>query len=165
MSVYYFDASVVVKRYVNESGTARIRWLCFARDEETNARLHRIIVGEISRVEVASAITRKATKTKEISEQNAEASYKLFIAHLEDEYQVALVSSVLLRFAADLARKYSLRAYDAVQLAHAVQANNFLIENDLSLIFISSDKTLMQAAQAEGLPTENPDDHEPNSPR
>lgn len=51
-----------------------------------------------------------------------------------------------------------LRAYDAIQLALAIHANDLLKENTLSLIFVTGDKTLLQAAQSEGLATDDPHD-------
>ncbi len=160
MSVYYLDASALVKRYAIESGTTWIRDLCAAHDEETSERLHTIFVGEISRVEVASAFARKVKKTQELTQQKAKASLDLFLSHLEDEYQVVAVDSALLRSAADLAERHALRAYDAVQLALAAHANNLLKQADLSLTFVAADKDLVLAAREEGLAIENPSEHD-----
>jgi hypothetical protein len=50
--------------------------------------------------------------------------------------------------------------YDAVHLACALALNRPLIENEMSpLIFVSADADLLDAAQAENLPTENPNDY------
>ena len=59
-----------------------------------------------------------------------------------------------------LATKHSLRGYDAVQLAAALEANDERIANGLpTLTFVSADTELNTAAQAEGLPVENPNNH------
>jgi predicted nucleic acid-binding protein len=71
-----------------------------------------------------------------------------------------LLTSASIRSAAALAQKHALRTYDAVQLALALQANNLLEADDLSLILVSGDSALLQAAQAEGLMTEDPLQHE-----
>ncbi|MBI3912887.1 MAG: type II toxin-antitoxin system VapC family toxin [Chloroflexi bacterium] len=159
MGDYYLDASALVKRYVVEPGTVWVRELCTARQQEADENLHRIIVGEISRVEVASAFARKSKKTNEISEQKAEQSYDLFLSHFEEEYESVGLTSDLIGAAADLARKHALRAYDAVQLALAIHANNLLKQEELSITFVTADKTLLQAARIEGLAVENPNEH------
>jgi hypothetical protein len=159
MSIYYFDASAVVKRYVIEPGTSWIRELCGASDEIGAGRRHRIFLGEITRVEVAAAFSQKAIRSKEISPRNADDAYKLFLSHLETEYSVVPLASDLLGTAAMLAQRHVLRAYDAVQLALALRANDLLTQNALALSFVSGDARLLQAARAEGLTAENPFDH------
>ena len=58
-------------------------------------------------------------------------------------------------------QRHPLRAYDAVQLASALILNSALIADKLSpLTFVSADNVLCEAAQAEGLPTENPNEYE-----
>ncbi len=63
--------------------------------------------------------------------------------------------------AANLTRNYSLKAYDAIHLAVALRHNNELKQynNNISLTFVSGDRALLTAAQAEGLVTDNPFDH------
>ena len=61
--------------------------------------------------------------------------------------------------AARLTQEHPLKGYDAVQLATALDFNARLKEEDLSLIFVSGDANLIQAARAENLATENPFDH------
>ena len=63
------------------------------------------------------------------------------------------------RNAAQLTQRHPLKAYDAVQLAVALRQNRALALVERSLIFVSGDKTLLSAAQAEGLATDNPFDH------
>lgn len=159
MGNYYFDASAIVKRYAVETGTAWIRQLCTVQSTDASDRLHVIFVGEISRVEVAEALTQKAKRTREITEQDADDAIKLFVNHLDAEYQVVLLTSELIRAAAMLAQQHALRAYDAVQLAAVLRANSLLEANGLSLTFVSGDANLLQAAHAEGLTTENPFEH------
>lgn len=60
---------------------------------------------------------------------------------------------------ASLTRRHPLKAYDAVQLAVALRQNQALALVERSLIFVSGDKTLLSAAQAEGLATDNPFGH------
>jgi len=53
-----------------------------------------------------------------------------------------------------------LRGYDAIQLATALELINRFAANKLpSIIFISADNHLNQAAQTEGLTVDNPNNH------
>ena len=62
--------------------------------------------------------------------------------------------------AIQLTRRRKLRGYDAVHLACALALNKPLVEGGLSsLIFVSADNDLLAAAEAEGLLTDNPNDH------
>jgi len=55
---------------------------------------------------------------------------------------------------------YTLRAYDAVQLATAWLLNQDLLRTDRPLLrFVCADDRLIAIAQAEGLPTDNPNHH------
>ena len=67
---------------------------------------------------------------------------------------------VLARLSSALADRYGLRGYDAVQLAAAVAAQARLSRiSNSRLIFVSADNDLNNAALAEGLAVENPNDH------
>ena len=66
----------------------------------------------------------------------------------------------LLEKAAEIANKYELRGYDAVQLASALQANTNRQSLGLSpIIFVSADKELNSVALAENLAVENPNNY------
>ena len=59
--------------------------------------------------------------------------------------------------AIELTARQKLRGYDAVHLACALYFNQILLQNKLSsLVLVTSDQELLQAAQAEGLITANP---------
>ncbi|MDZ4766916.1 MAG: hypothetical protein SGI73_20445 [Chloroflexota bacterium] len=55
-----------------------------------------------------------------------------------------------------MTERYPLRTLDALQLASALVATNFLPD---APIFISADLKLLAAASAEGLPTDDPNAH------
>ena len=60
----------------------------------------------------------------------------------------------------DLAEKYALRGYDAVQLAAALEVHNERLAFDLSApTLISSDHALNDAAIAQGLTVDDPNLH------
>lgn len=59
--------------------------------------------------------------------------------------------------ACDLLERHPLRAYDAVQLASALESNQlFLTDAAITLTFVSADQRLLTAAIAEGLAVEDP---------
>ncbi len=67
---------------------------------------------------------------------------------------------IIISRARDLLDRYPLRAYDSVQLASALVANQALVLRKLPpLIFVSADDRLVKVATAEGLATENPNSH------
>jgi len=62
--------------------------------------------------------------------------------------------------ARDLLDRHPLRAYDAVQLASAIVANQALIAANLPpLVFVSADDRLNAVAATEGLAVDNPNLH------
>lgn len=62
--------------------------------------------------------------------------------------------------AGELVRNYSLRAYDAVQMASALRVQpSFSGSRYTSLTFVAADDRLLAAARAEGLLTDNPNRH------
>ena len=85
MSIYYFDTSALLKRYVTETGSAWVRQICANQDLETRLPLHEVMIGEVTRVEIAAAIAKKVTKTHEINAAEGDAAYQLFLSHAEDD--------------------------------------------------------------------------------
>lgn len=70
------------------------------------------------------------------------------------------VGSALIDSAIQLTRRQKLRGYDAIHLACALALNKPLATNHLPpLTFVAADDNLLAAAQAEGLATENPNEH------
>ncbi|MBI5301967.1 MAG: hypothetical protein HY868_07505 [Chloroflexi bacterium] len=65
----------------------------------------------------------------------------------------------ILRNAAELTQSHPLKAYDAIQLSAALAFEKSLRDIDLSVIFVSGDEKLVQAARVQGLAVENPFDH------
>jgi len=94
-----------------------------------------------------------------ISKRIGEWAYRKFISEFHAEYELAHLTPALILSAAALTQRHPLKAYDAVQLALALHADGLLKQNNLSLIFVTSDKTLLHAAQDEGLAVDNPLDH------
>ncbi len=155
MSTFYLDTSALVKRYIDEPGSTWVRQICDASDNETNAPLHVIMIASITVVEAVAALFILERRNV-IRKTTAERAYERFFDDFENAYQITAITSDLLLNAASLARRYPLKAYDAVQLALALNTKETLAQNEIELTFVSGDNQLLQAAQVEGLAVENP---------
>jgi predicted nucleic acid-binding protein len=83
-----------------------------------------------------------------------------FRRHLARRYRVLGITSPLLAVAMLLAKRHGLRAYDAVQLAAAIEADRaFQTRGAGPVILVSADQELNIAAAAEGLWVEDPNQH------
>jgi predicted nucleic acid-binding protein len=158
MAIYFFDTSALVKRYITEPGSAWIRQICEARDSLTDAQSNVIFISEITIVESAAAFAI-LVRTDIIPKRKGKDAYGKFVDQIEREYRVIGLTRALVRAAADLTQNYPLKAYDAMQLAIALDTKNLLKANGITLVFVSGDDQLLQAARAEGMSTENPFDH------
>ena len=78
----------------------------------------------------------------------------LFADDLENLLVVLPVSTVLLSEAAAVARKYSLRASDALHLATALRAKQ---ASATDIVFVASDKELIDAAADAAFPALDPE--------
>ena len=148
MAAHFLDTSAVVKRYVLEPGTTRVQ----ALTDPTISHSHFLV--RITLAEVVAAVTRRE-KGGSITSANAAAALADFHHDFTQQYRVIEVSRSLVDRAALLARKHTLRGYDAVQLAAALEIRVF----EPSHVLVSADRDLNNAAMAEGLTVENPSDH------
>lgn len=153
MPALIFDASGIVKRYVNEAGSS---WVRTQVDPATG---NEIFLTRITRVEVTAAIARrgKGPLPPGVTVYALLTQFRYDIAH---QYNILEISPALLTEAERLAELHALRGYDAVQLAASVglhQARKTAGLNPLTLV--SADGDLNAAALAEGLLVENPNLH------
>ena len=150
VSVYFLDSSALVKRYVEESGSAWIQTLT-----EPNAH-HKLIIVRITWVEILSAFARRQREGT-FAPADAAKALQSFRFDLDHQYQVVEVDRSLIESAGQLVGKHPLRAYVAVQLASALRIlPAFAQAKTIALMFVSADDRLIAAAQAEGLSTEHP---------
>ena len=150
---YFFDSSGLTKRYANETGSV---WV----ENTVNLASGNIIfIGEITQVEVTSAIFRKV-RGNIITLADANLAFSKLEHDIQDEYFVIDCSSAILRNAVNLAKKHYLRGYDAIQLAFALEINkeNILLSSP-PITFVSADDKLNVAAQNESLSVENPNNY------
>jgi predicted nucleic acid-binding protein len=158
MAVYYFDASAVVKYYVTEPGSTWVRQLIEARDATSAQVCHHIFIAEITRVEVAAGLA-VIERIGRIKRAEREREYRRCNSQIVHRYAIIPLTTGDLESAAYLTQTHPLKAYDAVQLAVALRHRQFLASYQHIVTFVCSDHTLLAAAQAERLLTENPFDH------
>ena len=150
MAGYFVDSSALVKRYVLEAGTLPVRSL-------TNRKSHNeIFISRITSVELTAAIARRR-KGGALTPPQASSILRRFRKHLTGRYTIAEVTPALLNDALRLANTHALRAYDAVQLATALEVQRGWLKLDLGgIVLLSADKELNAAATAEGLAVDDP---------
>jgi uncharacterized protein len=152
-AAYFVDSSALVKRYVQETGTSWVRGIT-RRSPSTV-----IYIARITAVEVPCAIARRR-KGKTLTSPRASSILHRFRQHLAGRYTVAEVTAALLDDAMRLGIKHALRAYDAVQLAVALEVNRFHQAGGSDPVtLISADRDLNDAATAEGLIVDDPISH------
>lgn len=153
MADYFFDTSALVKRHVIEAGSAWVRSLVRAK------AAHDLYIARITAVEITSAITRRQ-HGGHLSAAQAGAMLGHFRRHFTQRYHVIELTPALFDDAAQVARKHRLRAYDAVQLAAALDLHRRHQAAGLGPVtLISGDKPLNTAAHAEGLTVDDPNSH------
>lgn len=92
-----------------------------------------------------------------MSATEVEQSIEIFRYDLNNQYQLVEVNQTLVEAAGELVRRHPLRAYDAIQLASALQIHSILAQEATnSLIFLTADDRLNTIARLEGLVTDNP---------
>ncbi|WP_240907341.1 type II toxin-antitoxin system VapC family toxin [Paludisphaera rhizosphaerae] len=150
MAGYFLDSSALVKRYVQEAGTAWIRGVT------RRGTAHQIYVSRITAVEVTAAVARRR-KGGSIPSRQASSVLSRFRKHLAGRYTILEVTPSILAEAMKLANTQSLRAYDAVQLTTAIELNNRWVGVGLGgIVLVSADRELNAAASAKGLAVEDP---------
>lgn len=150
MSLYFFDSSALVKRYLTETGTNWVRQVVAPRTG------NRIFIAHITPIEMVSGLARKQREAG-ISARTMQAAMLLIDRHAHRDYVVVRFSDQVEQQAKVLLTTYPLRAYDAVQLASAMIINQQL--TGTGLIFVSGDVRLLNVVAREGLPSDNPNNH------
>jgi hypothetical protein len=153
MADYYADSSVLVKRHVRETGTAWFQTLVDPAADNV------IITARVSLVEVYSAFNRRLREAH-LSLVDYAQIVTDFATVCAAEYQLVELTTSVVERSRLLLEHHPLRAYDAIQLASALQANEALQTANLPpLIFLAADTRLLAAAQTENLTADNPNDH------
>jgi predicted nucleic acid-binding protein len=155
VAAYFFDSSALVKRYVQETGTAWVRRLTRLGKPDP------IYLARITAVEVTSAVARrKGTGAGKIAPARVRNILFRFRGHLAGRYLILEITPALITAAMRLANSHELRAYDAVQLAAVLELNARYQAAGLGgITLISADRDLNTAATAEGLVVDDPNTH------
>ena len=152
-TVFYLDASALVKRYVTETGGPWIIALCHLSVGNTLA------TARITKAEAAAAFAskRRSGRLTQTHYTNALRDLAYDFAH---QYLLVEIDQGLVDLAVDLTKRQKLRGYDAIQLAAALTLNGVLTQAQFSpLTFVAADDDLLKVAQGEGLATDNPNWH------
>ena len=153
MSAFYLESSALVKRYSSERGS---KFIIKLMQPSVGSRLYSV---KITEVEVCAALTRKRKGLTMVA-VGATKSISRFRRNFAVRFVKSDISDSILNEAIRLTDLYTLRGYDAVQLAAALEANNERVSRGLSpLVFVSADAELNIAAQAEALAVENPNNY------
>jgi uncharacterized protein len=116
-------------------------------------------LARITAVEVTSAVARRR-QTGKPTPARAQSIFALFRGHLARRYLIVEITPALINDAMRMADIHELRAYDAVQLAAALELNRRWLAAGLgSITMVSADRNLNTAATAEGLTIEYPNNH------
>jgi uncharacterized protein len=152
VKAFYFDSSAIVKRYMNETGSA---WVGGITDPSAGNLLP---LASLTGVEVVSAVSRRQ-RGGSVSPNDAATMIVDFQYDYNKQYRIIDISSTLIVHAMALAQQHALRGYDAVQLAAALQSGQMASTLGTPFTFVSSDKDLNAAASAEGLAVDDPNNH------
>ena len=153
MPAFFFDSSSLVKRYAIEVGTSWVFSLVRASAK------NRLYLARITGVEVVAALTKRM-RVGSLTNNAAAKAVNRFEREFSNRYLLVEITPQIVGTAMALAKNHTLRGYDAVQLASAIQANQDRIAiGGAPLIFISADNHLNIAAAAEGLSVDNPNNH------
>lgn len=153
VNTYFFDTSALVKRYVAETGSD---WIKSITDPATGNDL---VIAQITWVEILSALARRQREGS-LAADDFDLILQDLRQDFNNQYQIIEVDQVLLEKAGELVIKYPLRAYDAIQLASALQLqSNFAQMPNTQLIFVTADVRLINIAQSENLIADNPNNY------
>ena len=141
---FYLDSSALVKLYIDEVGSDRIKEIIFS--EKNN-----IFISKIAGAEVAAAFSRR-NRMKDIAEEDYDEILSDFLSDFSGLFAKSEVTDSIISLAIELTKRRSLRGYDSVQLASAIMLNAEINEG---LNFISADVDLNGMAKAEGLVVED----------
>lgn len=134
----FFDASALVKRYVHEPHSSRVRRLLRAGD---------VALCRLSEVEVVAAFARLAREDA-ISAAERDRAAATFVGDLP-AWTVVEITADVARTARRLLLLHALRSGDAVQLGAALVLQEAMGQPLRQ--FVAYDRRLLDAAQAEQL--------------
>jgi predicted nucleic acid-binding protein len=150
VTIYFLDSSALVKRYVNEQGSAWIQSIVSPDSGNT------LVVARTTWVEVSSAFARLRREASLI-QSDFDETMQSFRYDWNTQYQVIELDSELAQSATQQLFRYPLRAFDAIQLAACLKLKSAIAESSSTILrFVSADERLLAAATGELLMVDNP---------
>ena len=147
MALYYLDTSALVKLYVRELGTEQVLRLASA------AAGNQLAVLALAQVEIRSALRRRE-RAGEIAGTVVIQLLERFQRHLEAVFLRQVMTDATFDVACELVDRHGLFALDAVQLAGYLALRTS--SGSTTPIFVSADRRLLEAAEAESVPVLDP---------
>lgn len=153
--ILYLDSSVLVKRYVQETGS-----------ETLSHRINNgatLFASRLSYAEIHAALGRRF-RNGDLPSDSLDRSLQMFEADFENRLNILEVTRDLLAFIPELVRKYSLRAADAVHLSTALwlrlsrELPGVAENGNIPFEFAVADRSLADFARQCGLAVFNPED-------
>ena len=153
MYYFYFDASALAKRYVEEVGSDKIDFL-FA-----NVPLERLQCLTIGAMEVFWICVRKRNDGRIPSSHFAESTtyLKSEVIDIQSDFRKISVPDSLVWDSMNLVDIHSLNSVDAIVLRSALDTATELRNTGDTVVLVASDQRLLRAARAEGLQIFNPE--------
>lgn len=139
----YFDSSALVKRYLNEEGSKKVK--AIIADSEI------IATSKLAYPEILSAFIRKS-RNGEVPEKILKRAVNKFETDW-DYFIIIDFQNELLSIIKDLILRYPLKGADSIHLSSALWLKHTIKED---ITFVASDKTLIDVAQSEMLKVINP---------
>ena len=149
----YFDASALIKRYSQEAGTSLVN------EVFRHVPPSRMSCSTLNILEITSILVRKRNDGR-LTQALFEQAMMEFRAEVIDheEFSATSVNDALLFSALELIARHNLNATDAVILRSALNLRQVLQEEEQELMFWTSDKRLVRAAEDEGFSVFNPEE-------
>ena len=135
-----------------ETGSA---WVTGITDVSAGNQIH---LPRLTAVEVVAAIIRRQ-RGGGISAADGALLLATFRWELANQFQIEEVPAALYDQAMVLAERHGLRGADALQLAVTLNLNTQFAAQNAVMTLVCADDELNNAARAEGLTVENPNDH------
>lgn len=144
MPAYFFDTSALVKRYAPEAGTETVDQLVESGDSH-------VVITSLAVVEATSAARRKFNQGT-FSERDVEDLLATFYSEALSTFEIVPMDEAAMALSFDLILEHDLRTLDSVQLSSAL----ILEDSYDDLVFVCSDRELLDVADGCGLPTLDP---------
>ena len=150
---FYFDASALVKRYIEERGSHKVDYLF------VNVPSNRLICLTIGAAEVFWICVRKQNDGRITSHEFTHAVVNLNreVTSETSDFRTDSVPDALVWASLSLIETYSLNSVDAMVLRSALEVAVKLRSTGDTLVLVASDQRLLRAAQNEGLLVFNPE--------